>query len=430
MPEAHSKYSASNFEADALCPGRPVMQRGLPDRSSEYADEGTAAHTLLKWVVEGDKPALAFKGRRINIEKRRTFEVTTEMASAVQTATDHFAGIVDSLGKGMVLSDRRVTYAEALAVPADDGWGTLDLAAVCGGTLVVADYKHGMGVEVRASNAGGPNMQMALYALGLLAAIGDSLGPFDDVLLVILQPRINDEPSTYRLTVTELLEWAERVARPAVVRRVNAEISFSSQSRHPTRGDWEAAHLSPNDKSCKFCKAKATCPALRSAITEPVYGTAVASPAEFEVLPPAKTIAQHLTVADSDWLAAVYPKLDMIVDWTKAVLAEIERRAFAGSPVPGTKIVQGKRGNRQWLDLGQAEAVLSANLGPDAYEPPVLISPTAAEKALGKAAYKAVAHLVTQSDGRQHVAPADDPRPAITVRPIAGDFEVLGGTPN
>jgi len=421
VTEAHSKYSASNFEADALCPGRPVMQRGLPDKSSEYADEGTAAHLVLKWAVENDRPASAYLGRRIPVGER-TFEVTQEMADAVQTAIGHIKELV---GDGMLLSDQKVNYSAYLDVEEAEAWGTLDIAGIRGSTLVVLDYKYGRGVEVRAGSADGPNMQLALYALGLLAAIGDALGPFDDVLLAISQPRINDEPSTYRLTVQELWVWAETVAIPAVRRRRQAE-QFDR-----TLPSWPSTFLSPNDKSCKFCRAKATCPAARGAAVEPMFQVVPASPSEFEVLPPIKKLSEHLSVTDDAWLDAVYPKLDMIVEWTKAVLAEIERRAHSGTQFRNLKIVQGKRGNRAWADTEQASAELKAmRLKVEEMYDLKLITPPAAEKlakagVIGPRQWTKLQKLVTQAEGKPHVAPADDPRPAIAVRPIAGDFEVL-----
>ena len=64
---AHSKFSASGFEAATLCPGKRVMEQGKPDSSSKYADEGTAAHTLLSWCIDQGKPARS-EERRVGKE--------------------------------------------------------------------------------------------------------------------------------------------------------------------------------------------------------------------------------------------------------------------------------------------------------------------------------------------------------------------------
>ena len=39
----HAILSPSGFKALMLCPAKPAMDRGIPERSSDYADEGTAA---------------------------------------------------------------------------------------------------------------------------------------------------------------------------------------------------------------------------------------------------------------------------------------------------------------------------------------------------------------------------------------------------
>ena len=38
--------------------------------------------------------------------------------------------------------------------------------------------------------------------------------------------------------------------------------------------------------------------------------------------------------------------------------AELERRLFDGEPIPGWKVVQGKRGNRSWTDEEAVKAKL------------------------------------------------------------------------
>lgn len=420
MTELHSKYSASGFEAAMRCPGKTVLEKGLPDSSSEYADEGTAAHLLLKWAIEGDKPAAAFKGRRIPVGLR-TFEADDEMVDAVQTAVDNIRDIV---GDGMMLSDQRVNYAGYLGVPDDEAWGTLDIGAARGTELQVHDYKHGRGVEVDADN----NPQMKLYALGLLAQIGELLGPFETVRLVIHQPRIKNAPSEWTCTIAELEAWGNGAARSSVATRQNAAQLFTSQGPLD-QGEWQSTFLRPNEKSCKFCRAKATCPALRSEVATTVgalTGRGPASPDEFDdlVVPP----KQHLEPADEKWLASCLSKVDMIEDWCKAVRAEVERRLLAGATVPGFKLVEGKQGNRAWGDSAAAEAALKTfRLKVEEMYDLSLISPTTAEKlvkakTIGPRQWKSLQDLIVRATGKKHVAPVSDPRPALVLTPAADDF--------
>lgn len=419
MPELHSKFSASNFEADTLCPGRRVMCKGLPDTGSKYADEGTAAHTLLGWCIDNDRPASAYLGRRIPVGLR-TFEVNDDMAKAVQTAVDNIHTIV---GDGMLLSEQKVTYAGYLGVPDDEGWGTSDIIAARGDELQVHDYKHGMGVEVDADD----NPQMKLYALGALVACNDVLGPFRTVRLVIHQPRIKDAPSEWPCTVDELEAWGRGDAARSVREQENAE------ALHPTSNgealiQWQQTYLRPNEKSCKFCRAKATCPALRADAVQTVVGPA--KPEEFEDAPPIPVDEK----SDERWLALCLSKADLIEDWLKAVRAEVERRLLAGGAVPGFKLVKGRQGNRAWSSKTDAEAALKAmRLKVEEMYDLTLISPTSAEKlakekVIGPRQWKGLQELVTRSDGKQHVAPVTDPRPALVLTPAEDDFDTVSTT--
>ena len=56
-----------------------------------------------------------------------------------------------------------------------------------------------------------------------------------------------------------------------------------------------------------------------------------------------------------------------------------------------------------------------------------LISPASAEKlakakVIGPRQWPKVQELITQSDGKAHVAPASDSRPALVVTPVVDDF--------
>jgi hypothetical protein len=117
MPELHSKHSASNFEANTLCPGRRVMSEGIADRGSKYADEGTAAHALLEQCIQSGHTAAQYLGAS-HVVNGTPWPVTEDMATAVQTALDNIREIV---GDGMLLSEQRVNYASYLGVPEDEG---------------------------------------------------------------------------------------------------------------------------------------------------------------------------------------------------------------------------------------------------------------------------------------------------------------------
>lgn len=423
MPDAHSKLSASASDRWLACPGSIVLSAGLPDTSSEYADWGTAAHTVAEWTLREGTRAEEYRGRRVTIGMK-TIEVSSEMVDVVQTYVDNVREM--AAGASLVAYEQEVSYADALFRKEDDAWGTADTVAVVGGELQVHDLKTGYNA-VEAED----NSQLMLYALGALA----KFGPVADeeithVRLVIHQPRVQKAPVEHRIAVTELEEFRRRAASGA------ASVSNAEAlARMPggVEATWLQSFTKPGDH-CRYCKAKPTCPTVRNAIVTTVFGHEPASVEEFEDL--SVPSAAHIKPADSAWLAAVYPKLDMIEDWCKSVLAEIERRLLAGESVPGTKIVQGRRGARAWTDKEAAEELLRKQFRlpiEDAYNMTV-ISPTDAEKLakagkIGERQWKKAAALIVQPDGKLHVAPVSDKRPAVDVKPVEDEFETVQAEP-
>ena len=432
MTAAHSYWSASKFESLMLCPGKIVLEDGAPDNTNAYAAEGTAAHQVLTWALEQDRPASAYIGRRIYLDSRGkvcerdceaafTFEVDVDMAAHVQVCVDY---CLDLKGDdGVLFADIRVNYSSYLTVAEDTAWGTADVIIARGDELIVVDFKYGRGVEVDADG----NPQMSLYGLGALQAYQGLVADFTRVRLAISQPRVKKAPSEWDCTVEELETWGRSTARSTVVTCTNARVlaseAYAVDFMHPEV--WADTFLRPAEKACKFCKAKATCPALRAEVASAVaLESCAASPDEFADM----SVANPKAEDDATWLAACLSKVDLIEDWCKAIRAETERRLFAGENVPGYKLVQGKKGNRQWADAKVAEETLKTMRVKleDMYDFK-LISPTSADKlakagTIGPRQWPKVQALITQSEGKPHVAPASDPRQALVVTPVVDDF--------
>lgn len=425
---AHSYWSASKFESIMLCPGKIVLEDGAPDTSNAYAAEGTAAHQVLTWALQEDRPAAAYLGRVIYLDGSGklcdpldsvySFTVDDEMVENVQLCVDY---VNDLRGDdGVVFADIRVNYSSYLDTPEETAWGTADVIVARGVELIVVDFKYGRGVEVSAER----NPQMSLYALGALQAYQGLVADFERVRMAIVQPRVKRAPSEWDCSVEELETWGRSTARSAVASATLAAEMFGDE-------EWEKTFLRPAEKACKFCKAKATCPALRAEVASSVNpsGNAPASPDEFADLDVATSEA--LKGADEDWLSAALGKVDLIEDWCKAVRAEAERRLLAGQPVPGWKLVPGKKGARQWADAKAAEEALkSMRLKQEEMYDMRLISPTTAEKlhkagTIGPRQWPRLQELITQSEGKPHVAPESDPRPALVVAPVAEEFTDL-----
>lgn len=183
--------------------------------------------------------------------------------------------------------------------------------------------------------------------------------------------------------------------------------------------DWQQLYLNPGEKQCRFCKAKATCPALRAEVTNAVGG----EPAT------ADDFAQFMPIDTTDgigdnYLSMAMDKVGLVEDWCKAIRAEVERRLLRGTEVPGFKLVEGKQGNRAWVDQAKAEAALKAlRVKADDMYDKKLISPTTAEKLLKTDAKKwaKLQELITRASGKPSVAPATDKRPALAVHTATAD---------
>ena len=403
---AHSKLSASAADRWMACPGSVVLSAGLPDNTSEYAAWGSVAHEIADLALRDLHPHDRQLGSIVQ-QDGYAIMVDDDMVECVQTYLSNLREM--TAGADLFESETRTNYSTWLNVDQDLAWGTADATALIGTELQVHDLKTGRGVEVDAVE----NHQMMLYAGGKLLEM-EALGiEVETVRLVIHQPRVRKAPSEWRLTRDELADWLMGDARQAAQRVL-------------TVGEPVDEFLAAGDH-CRWCRAKATCPTLRAAVSIEAHGFAAATPEEFADFVTAKPDT-------SAWLAAALSKVDMIEDWCSAVRAESLRRLSAGEPVPGYKLVQGKRGARAWANPTEAEKVLR-----EQFRLPVekaydlkLISPTTAEKLakagdIGPRQWAKVIPLIVQRDGAPSVAPVSDNRPAITVQPVAEAFDVQAG---
>ena len=409
----HSKFSASAASRWISCPGSMVLSVGKVDQRSSYAADGSAMHDVADACLQSGAKPEGYLGRQVVVDNV-SVSITQDMVDCVAKYLEHVAEL--TAGADILQSETRTNYAKWLGVPTEAAWGTADCTAAWVDLkhLLVADLKTGRGVEVDAVN----NEQGMLYAGGKLLEM-DELGiEIETIDIVISQPRVNSAPSVWKITRTELEAWLTGRARQGAT-----SVQMGEQSAGAA--GWDETFLQPGEKQCRFCRAKATCPALRAAVSDAVFTTVPATPEDFAVAALDQVIPDH----DDAWLSATMARADLIEDWLKAVRAEVERRLLAGTPVPGYKLVQGKQGNRAWSDKAQAEDLLKTfRLKVEEMYDLSLISPTTAEKlvkaeTIGPRQWKKAESLITRAAGKPSVAPVSDKRPALEIAPIDDAFE-------
>ena len=370
-PSKHALLGASSAARWIACTPSARATEGLPDQESTYAAEGTRAHEvcekalrykLAKW--EAGKPFDLLSDWAQQSMPTEMFNAANQYVSFLH---DQWVGFSCRPG---VFIEQEVDVSRW--VPG--GFGTCDCLMIGGGLLHIIDFKYGQGVPVSPVR----NPQLMYYALGAYALF-DGLESIDTVRMSIVQPRIQEEPETWELPLSDLLSWAREVLQPA------AEMA------------WRGEGTFCPGEHCRFCKAHPGCRGWQEK-----YGPL----AGFEPLPqPAALSDEELGewLQKVEGLAAYARELE---DYAQTAL--LERRTL-----PGWKLVQG-RSTRKWTNQDAAFRQMEA----DGIDEAMLytrtpISLTTAEKMLGKKKFAEVmSAFITRAPGAPKLAKDSDPRPA------------------
>lgn len=372
MANKHAVLSASSAARWIACPPSARLNAEKSDAPSEYAAQGTDAHTLCEYKL---RKAL---GMKVRDPTKNLASYDTEMEECAEAYCQFVMELVDQLRAEskdtMVSVEQRVDFSAF--VP--DGFGTADTLIISGNTVCIVDYKHGKGIEVSADR----NPQMMCYALGCIQMF-DGLYDIDNVRMVIFQPRLANI-SEFNISKADLLAWALDTLVPA------------AKLAHAGEGEFCAgAH-------CQFCKIKATCRKRAE------YNLELAR-YDFEMPP---------TLEDAE-VEAVLAKADTLAAWVSDIKEYALQRAIQGKQWTDWKLVEG-RSNRKYTD----EAAVANIVKEAGYEPyeQKLLGITAMTGLLGKSKFEELlGSLIVKPQGRPTLAPMSDKRPAMNT--AAEDFK-------
>jgi hypothetical protein len=376
------------------CPGSLQACYGKEDLETvnEYALDGTTAHRLLEICGRYDHDPLQLVGK-IDPETKR--EITPEIADAVKMTLTWINDWASQRKDVELLREHPVT----IELGPYTITGTADVLAYAPRTkeLVSLDYKNGVGHWVDAIE----NYQIALYTLGAVREYPEA----KRMTGIVAQPR------AVRGDTPLIREWPIRWHR---LNKIKAEAIEALHIAHQPNAPRSAG------PHCKFCAAAATCREL----AEHNLRNAVL---DFEDISKRPLVEPHdPQTLTADGLAFCLSQVFVIEGWLRAVEAEAVKRLMAQQPVPGYKLTQG-RSLRTWINENKVinllrkegtreEAIFKTELrGPAQIEKVVKDKPKLAKR---------IAALITKRPGAPHVAPENDPRPALAGR-AAFDFKPI-----
>jgi hypothetical protein len=388
----HAILPASGAARWMTCTPSARLEEQFPDTGSEYAAEGTLAHSMAelkvrKKFVEPMGPKKC--NTRLNKLKKAPL-YQDEMDRYTDDYLDYVSGVVMSYKTAPHVA---VELKLDLSRYAPESFGTGDCIVLGGDTLHVIDFKYGKGVVVDVEH----NPQLMLYGLGALDAYGLFYNP-SRVILTIFQPRAEgDTVKEWEISRDELVNWGVFTVRPA------AQLAFDGKGEFKP-GEW-----------CRFCRARAQCRAranVNTALED--FGTPNSKTETGKLpLPPLLTDAE---------VGEVLCKAVDLEKWATDLKEYALSAVLAGKEIPGWKAVEG-RSKREFDDMAAAfDAIKAAGIDEAMLYERKPLTLAAVEKEIGKGKFAEIAgtHVVTPP-GKPTLAPESDKRLPYNPKPTAAE---------
>ena len=366
--EFHSDVGPSSLERVLACTASVKTTADMPSETSEYAEEGTAAHSLAEF-----KTRKALKQRA---GRRPTSDFWTD---EMEECTDDYRDFcMEQYGAAKQESEDAIAFVEQrvdLSEYVPGCFGTVDFMAISEHTLYVTDLKYGRGVQKDADN----NPQLMAYGLGALG-IADPIFDVEKVVLTIFQPRLS-HVSTWEISADDLRKWGTDVLAPKVAEAINGEGTFVA------------------GEHCRFCKAKSTCRARAEYYLKLI---------EMDFEDPA--------LLTDEEIAEVMAKADSLSKWAADVMAYATAQAIEqGKHFDNWKVVEGRSVRKFNASDEAIEEAAKAAGYTDIYNRS-LITLTAFEKLMGKDTFQDVlGGFVEKPAGKLTLVPITDKRPEVVI---------------
>lgn len=400
---AHAELSPSSISRIKKCPSSVVYSETVPERTSEFAEEGTLGHEIAE------------------LYSKKTFQIplTPEENQALDDKKydnqmrDYAKQYADFLfekcgkfrpssvaGKLVVEFEKRLHFSERI-------WGTVDFIAVKEVKpdvfdLLLVDYKYGQGVEVSAED----NAQLKTYTA---CAVEELLKPYGKKLrkayCYIFQPRTPGEAYSRDVhTGDDIAAWAKELDEIAK--------AVDKAYEHP-----EKMVNASGVEHCRFCNYRPYCKAFLKESNEKAL---IHMDAEEPSVPPVESLSleQRETIL-------LHKKA--IEQYLKDVEHSLMEDATNGVQLKNFKVVAGQS-RRVWIDDETAVHDLLKELGCKRAYRRSLITLGEAEKQLeGSKKEKAemLSSVTTKTVPKRQLVVMDDKRPAIEFLSDADKLKAL-----
>ena len=374
---SHALLSPSSAHRWLNCPLAPRLEATLPDKTGDFAEEGTLAHSVCELTAK--KYFSAMSTRTFNAEMKKLKAAKFWNDEMLLTAEVY----VEDLQKRAMGFENKPHIVFEVEVDISDyvpeAFGRCDCVMFERDTLIITDYKHGKGVKVSATN----NPQMMLYALGALKLYQPVFGEaIKKIILCIDQPRI-DNYESWEISKDDLIAWGESI-------KPKAQKAFMGIGEY-NAGTW-----------CRFCKANGVCKAQADS--------------QIKAFDDFKDVIaeKNSDTLTPEQISDALQKGETLIAWYEALQKTALEKLLNGCEIPGFKVVEG-RSVRAWTNQDEAlETLQKAGIERAIIYDSVPKSLAQLEKILGVAKFaELVGSYVIKPSGKPTLAKASDKRPVF-----------------